>query len=88
MTMNNDLLNEMNPLDYSNDYAIQRTVRNLLFGKFIHLLLRHPAMNDVAKRQKQNGQIHNMDKDKVIEYVLKEFTPQVEDKFNTEVDNI
>ena len=78
---------EMNQLDYSNDYAIQRTVRNLLFGKVIHLLLQQPRMKDIAERQKQNGQIHNMDRDTVIEYVLEGFTPQVEDKFNTEVDN-
>ena len=57
---------EMNPLDYSNDYAIKRTVRNLLFGKFIHLLLNYPQMSDIASRQKMRGQIHKMDKDNII----------------------
>lgn len=77
---------DMNTLDYSNDFAIRRTVRNLLFGKFIHLLLQQSSMQEIAKRQKKKGQIHNMDRERVIDYVLKEFTPQIEDKFNNEVE--
>lgn len=79
---------EMNPLDYSNDYAIKRTVRNLLFGKFIHLLLNYPQMSGIASRQKMRGQIHKMDKDNIIDHILRQFTPQLEDQFNAEVDRI
>lgn len=58
-----------NPILYSNDKQIRRTLENLLFGEFIHKMLELPAMKPVKVRQKQSGMIANVDKPLIIEKI-------------------
>ena len=83
-----DDYDEMNPIDYSNDFIMEKTVENLVLGKFIHVLLKHPSMHDVAKRQNKNGQIHKDDKERVIKEVLRGFNDQIESQFKVKVKEI
>lgn len=60
---------ELNPILYSNDRQIRRTLENLLFGEFIHQMLELPAMKPIKVRQKQKGMIASIDKPLIIEKI-------------------
>ena len=60
---------ELNPILYSNDRQIRRTLENLLFGEFIHKMLELPAMKPIKVRQKQKGMIASIDKPLIIEKI-------------------
>lgn len=75
------------PILYGNDSEIRTTISNLFFGKFIHMLLEHPAMYEVKKRQKQPGLIANIDRQNVIDLVERKLGENINDIKNN-IDNI
>jgi len=77
---NNDKLeyDELNPIVYSTDAQIRKTLENLLLGKFIHQMLELPTMSEIKKRQKEKGIIANVDKPIVIEKVRSMFSSEKE----------
>ena len=67
---------ELNPIVYSTDAQIRKTLENLLLGKFIHQMLELPTMSEIKKRQKEKGIIANIDKPIVIEKVRSMFSSE------------
>lgn len=90
-TKNDDELeyDDFNPIIYSTDAQIRKTLENLLLGKFIHKMLDLPAMKEIKNRQKEKGRIANIDKPIVIEKVRSMFSSEKEiGKFEEAVDNM
>ena len=67
---------EFNPIIYSTDAQIRKTLENLLLGKFIHEMLDLPAMKEIKERQKEKGRIANIDKPIIIEKVRSMFSSE------------
>ena len=90
-TKNDDELeyDDFNPIIYSTDAQIRKTLENLLLGKFIHKMLDLPAMKEIKERQKGKGRIANIDKPIVIEKVRSMFSSEKEiEKFEEAVNNM
>lgn len=62
---------KLNPIRYATDNQIRKTLEDLLFGKFIHLMLELPEMLDIKNRQKESGVIANSDKSLIINEIRK-----------------
>lgn len=78
----------LNPILFSNDYEIRKTLENLFIGEFIHKLLELPAMKPVKVRQKEDGMIANVDKKDIIEKVrVTVCTPNSMSQFKQVIDN-
>lgn len=77
-TKNDDELeyDDFNPIIYSTDAQIRKTLENLLLGKFIHEMLDLPAMKEIKERQKEKGRIANIDKPIIIEKVRSMFSSE------------
>ncbi len=67
---------DFNPIIYSTDAQIRKTLENLLLGKFIHEMLDLPAMKEIKERQKEKGRIANIDKPIIIEKVRSMFSSE------------
>ena len=67
---------DFNPIIYSTDAQIRKTLENLLLGKFIHEMLDLPAMKEIKERQKEKGRIANIDKQIIIEKVRSMFSSE------------
>lgn len=90
-TKNDDELeyDDFNPIIYSTDAQIRKTLENLLLGKFIHKMLDLPEMKEIKERQKEKGRIANIDKPIVIEKVCSMFSSEKEiEKFDEAVNNM
>lgn len=90
-TKNDDELeyDDFNPIIYSTDAQIRKTLENLLLGKFIHKMLDLPEMKEIKERQKEKGRIANIDKPIVIEKVRSMFSSEKEiEKFDEAVNNM
>ena len=58
-----------NPILYDTDQQMKETLENLFFGEFIHRILELPSMKPIKVRQRENGQIANIDKPFIIEKI-------------------
>ena len=58
---------ELNPILYDTDSHIKETLRNLLFGEVIYEILDASGMKAIKFRQKETGEIANIDKPLIIE---------------------
>lgn len=60
-----------NMISYATEGQIRETLENLYFGEFIHKMLELEEFSDIKARQKENGQIANIDKPLIIKEIQK-----------------